>query len=198
VRLGPGCAIGPGTSIGEDVEIGANAVILHDVRIGAGSVIGPGCVVGADGFGLDAQPGTLEPEPIPHVGTVEIGERVGLGALVVVARGTLGATRVGDRCRIDAHVQVGHNVRVGRGCVLSAQVGVGGSTRIGDGVWIGGQAGIADHCRIGDFARIAAQSGVIGDVPARATYGGTPAVEHGAWMRAAARAHRGARHGSGS
>lgn len=188
--LAPGAIVCAGATIGERVEVGPNATILHDVTIGARSTVGPSCVVGAEGFGLDAEQGDLDPEPIPHIGSVEIGERVGLGALVVVARGTIGPTCIGGGTRIDAHVQVGHNVRIGRGCILCAQVGVGGSTTIGDGVWIGGQAGIADHCRVGDGARIAAQSGVIGDIPAGAVYGGTPAVEHAAWMRGVARLHR--------
>jgi UDP-3-O-[3-hydroxymyristoyl] glucosamine N-acyltransferase len=176
-----------------DVRVGPGAIVVCDARVGAGSAIGPGCVVGAEGFGLDAAAGDLAPEALPHVGSVAIGRRVTLAALVVVARGTLGATAIGDGTQIDAHVQVGHNVRIGRGCVLCAQVGIGGSTRVGDGVWIGGQAGIADHCLVGDGARIAAQSGVIGDVPAGAVWGGTPAVPHAAWMRGAAAARRLAR-----
>ncbi|MBI5490184.1 MAG: UDP-3-O-(3-hydroxymyristoyl)glucosamine N-acyltransferase [Deltaproteobacteria bacterium] len=193
--LGPGALVGPGSTVGEGASIGPGAVVLHDVRIGARVSIGPGCVVGADGFGLDATHGDLAPLPLPHVGSVELGDDVSLGALVVVARGTLGPTAIGAGTRIDAHVQVGHNVRIGRGCVICAQVGIGGSTRIGDGVWIGGQAGIADHCRIGARAKLAAQSGVIGDVPADAVFGGTPAVPHATWMRGAAALARLARGG---
>lgn len=186
VRLDPGALVGADAVLGDGVRLGPGAAVLHDVEVGAGAVIGPGCVVGAEGFGLDAVPGELSPEPLPHVGTVVLGARVRLGANVVVGRGTLGATSVGDDSQLDALVQIGHNVRIGRGCVICAQVGIGGSTIVGDGVWIGGQAGIADHCRVGSGARIAAQSGVIGDVPANATWGGTPAVPHAQWMRGAA------------
>jgi len=197
VRLGPGALVGAGASLAAGVRVGAGALVLHDVTVAEGASIGPGCVVGAEGFGLDAVHGDLSPAALPHVGTVELGPRVALGALVVVARGTLGPTVIGEGTRVDAHVQVGHNVRIGRGCVISAQVGFGGSTRVGDGVWIGGQAGIADHCRIGDRARLAAQSGVIGDVPADAIWGGTPAVAHARWMRGAATLLRLARGGKG-
>jgi UDP-3-O-[3-hydroxymyristoyl] glucosamine N-acyltransferase len=169
--------------------------VAHDVRIGANVSIGPRSVVGADGFGLDAAHGELTPEPLPHVGSVDVGDDVSLGASVVVARGTLGTTSIGRGTKVDAQVQIGHNVRIGRGCVICAQVGLGGSARVGDGVWIGGQAGIADHCRVGDRARLAAQSGVIGDVPADAVFGGTPAVPHATWMRGAAELNRLARGG---
>ncbi|MBN1771529.1 MAG: UDP-3-O-(3-hydroxymyristoyl)glucosamine N-acyltransferase [Deltaproteobacteria bacterium] len=186
VRLAPGAVIGADAELGDGVHVGAGAAVLHDVTIGPHATLGPGCVVGADGFGLDAAPGELSPEPLPHVGRVVLGARVRLGANVVVARGTLGATSIGDDSQLDALVQIGHNVRIGRGCVICAQVGIGGSSVVGDGVWIGGQAGIADHCRVGDRARLAAQSGVIGDVPADETWGGTPAVPHPQWMRGAA------------
>jgi len=185
-RLGEGVRLAPGAELGAGVRVGPGAAVLHDVTVGPGASIGPGCVVGADGFGLDAVPGDLTPEPLPHVGRVVLGARVRLGANVVVARGTLGATVVGDDSQLDALVQIGHNVRIGRGCVICAQVGIGGSSVVGEGVWIGGQAGIADHCRVGDHAQLAAQSGVIGDVPANETWGGTPAVPHPQWMRGAA------------
>lgn len=193
VRLAPGAVIGAGAELAAGVRVGPGAVVLHEVSVGSEAAIGPGCVVGADGFGLDAAPGELAPEPLPHVGRVVLGARVRLGANVVVARGTLGATVVGDDSQLDALVQIGHNVRIGRGCVICAQVGIGGSTVVGDGVWIGGQAGIADHCRVGPRARLAAQSGVIGDVPADETWGGTPAVPHPQWMRGAAELARLAR-----
>jgi UDP-3-O-[3-hydroxymyristoyl] glucosamine N-acyltransferase len=184
--LGPGVLVAVGARVEPGCSIGAGAIVLHDVRVGRGTEIGPGCVLGAEGFGLDAAEGELDPSPIPHVGGLRSGANAGLGAHVTVARGTLGDTVIGDGCRLDAQVQVGHNVRLGRGCVLCAQVGIGGSARIGDGAWIGGQAGVADHARVGAHARVAAQSGVIGDVPAGAVYGGTPAVPHRTWMRGAA------------
>jgi len=44
----------------------------------------------------------------------------------------------------------------------------------------------AGHLTIGDDAHIAAKSGIHGDVPARAEYGGYPAIEARLWRRAMA------------
>jgi UDP-3-O-[3-hydroxymyristoyl] glucosamine N-acyltransferase len=59
---------------------------------------------------------------------------------------------------------------------LVAQVGIAGSTQTGDYVVMGGQVGVAGHLKIGDFAQLAAKAGVMTDVPAKAQYGGEPAV----------------------
>jgi UDP-3-O-[3-hydroxymyristoyl] glucosamine N-acyltransferase len=112
---------------------------------------------------------------------------VELGALCTVDAGTLGPTRIRRGAKLDAHVHVGHNVEIGPGCLIAAQAGFAGSTRLGAGVLVGGQAGFADHVSVGDGARVAAKSGVIGDVPARQTVAGFPAVPRIRWLRAMAR-----------
>jgi UDP-3-O-[3-hydroxymyristoyl] glucosamine N-acyltransferase len=117
------------------------------------------------------------------VGGVEVGDDVSIGPRCVVARATLGSTRIGSGSRIDAQVHIGHNVRIGRSCVLAAQVGIAGSAIVGDGVTIGGQAGVADHVSIGDGARVAARSGVAGNVDAGITVEGYPAMERWRWLR---------------
>ena len=58
------------------------------------------------------------------------------------------------------------------------------------GVMLGGQAGVADHINVGAGAQIAAQGGVICDVPAGESWGGTPAMPHREWLRAAVWAAR--------
>jgi UDP-3-O-[3-hydroxymyristoyl] glucosamine N-acyltransferase len=179
--LEPGCVVHGGSVIGRDCSLGACAWIGPRTRIGDRVTIGPGAVVGVDGFGLRPEHGGWI--PVRHVGSVDIGDDVSIGARSVVARGTLGTTVVGRGTRVDAHVQVGHNVRIGRDCAIAAQAGIAGSTVIGDRVMIGGQAGIADHVSVGDEARIAARSGVAGDVEAGATVEGYPAVDRWTWLR---------------
>lgn len=197
--LMPGCVIHAGVTVGDGSRVGEHAVISRDATLGGDCIVGPGAyvgpstlmgervtlgpgaVVGSEGFGLRSSgEGWI---PVRHVGRVEIGNDVSIGARSVVARGTLGTTRIGRGTRIDAQVQVGHNVRIGAGCAIAAQAGIAGSTVIGDNVMIGGQAGIADHVRVGDGARIAARSGVAGDVPAGATVEGYPAVDRWKWLR---------------
>jgi len=197
--LGPACSIhddvvvGPGTRIddhavllrgacvGSGCAIGPGAFVGPRVRIGDRVTIGPGASIGPEGFGLRiGESGWI---PVRHVGTVLLEDEVGIGARTVVARATLGTTRIGRATRIDAQVQIGHNARIGPGCAIAAQVGIAGSATIGASVLIGGQAGIADHIRVGEGARIAARSGVASDVPAGATVEGYPAVDRWTWLR---------------
>jgi UDP-3-O-[3-hydroxymyristoyl] glucosamine N-acyltransferase len=179
--LEPGCVIHEGVLVGPGSRVGAGAYLGPGTRAGARVEIGPGAALGVRGFGLRNEDGKWI--PVRHVGVVDIGDDVSIGARTVIARGTLGSTRIGSGTRIDAQVMLGHNVRIGRDCAIAAQVGIGGSTIVGDGVLIGGQAGLADHVTVGDGARIAARSGVAGDVPAGATFEGYPAQERWTWLR---------------
>ncbi len=200
--LGPGCVVMAGARIGEGARLGAYSVIGRGAVLGPGCIVGPGAfvgpgtlcgqgtvlghgaVVGSDGFGLRLEGGDLL--PLRHVGFVILGTGVSIGARSVIARGTLGSTRIGDHTHVDAQVHVGHNVRIGRNCAVAAQVGIAGSARIGDSVQIGGQAGIADHIIVGDGARVAARSGVASNVPAGASVEGYPAMDRWRWLRVVA------------
>lgn len=191
VRLGQGTRVAehavvePGVITGPNCVLGAACWLGHRTTLGARVTLAQGVVVGSAGFGLRNQEGRFY--PIRHVGGVRIGDDVSLGPRTVVARGTLSDTVIGPGTRVDAHVQVGHNVTVGENCVIAAQAGIAGSSTLGDSVMVGGQAGIADHVHIGDGARIAARSGVIGDVPAGETWEGYPAMPRWKWLRAMAR-----------
>jgi UDP-3-O-[3-hydroxymyristoyl] glucosamine N-acyltransferase len=192
VVLAPGVAIGPGARIGAGSEIGANAVIGPGVELGPGTRIGPGaslrcCVAGADlvvsagarigeaGFGFrpDGTGGFVD---FPHLGRVVIGDHVSVGANSCIDRGALDDTVIGDWCRIDNLVQIGHNVRMGRRCILAGMVGIAGSVTLGDDVRMGGQSGAGDHVSIGAGALIAGGAYVGRDVAPGADLSGVPGV----------------------
>jgi UDP-3-O-[3-hydroxymyristoyl] glucosamine N-acyltransferase len=179
--VGPNAVVSAGATIGEDSVVGPCAVVGPDASVGRRVRIGAGAVVGSDGFGYVSVGGELR--RIPHVGRVVVEDDVDIGANACIARATLGTTRIAAGTRIDALVQIGHNVFVGEGSVLAAQVGLAGSVRLGRGVTVGGQAGVADHLEIGDGARLAAKAGVIGDVPPGATVAGYPARPRSKWLR---------------
>ncbi|MBM3487383.1 MAG: UDP-3-O-(3-hydroxymyristoyl)glucosamine N-acyltransferase [Alphaproteobacteria bacterium] len=203
-RIGAAVSIGHHAVIGPGAEIGARARIGANVTIGRGVVLGEDCVVGAavslayciigartrilagarigeDGFGhaLDAT-GHVK---VPQLGRVIIGEDVEIGANATIDRGAGPDTVIGDGCKIDNLVQIGHNVQLGRGCILVSQTGISGSTRLGNFVIIGGQGGVAGHLTIGDGARVGAQGGVLKDIPAGASVSGTPAIPVQEWLR---------------
>ena len=193
VRVGAQAVIGPGTTIGPGTVIHAGAVLGAGVTIGARCriharvvvldrcVLGDrvelsaGVVIGADGFGLRPADDGRGMVKVPHVGHVEIGDDVEVGANSCIDRGKFGATVIGAGTKIDNLVQIAHNVRVGRGCVICGCSGIGGSVQIGEGATIAGHVGIADGMTIGEGATIAAKSGVMHDVPAGETWMGYPA-----------------------
>ena len=194
VKIGAGCYIGPNTRIGENSVIYPNVTILDDCTIGKNTVIWSGTVIrerchlgnkciihpnatiGADGFGFrpDPEKGLVK---VPQIGNVIIGNDVEIGANSCVDRGKFSSTVIGDGCKIDNLVQIGHNSKLGRFCIMAGNSGLAGSVTLGNGVIIGGSASIKDHTKIGDGAIVGAGSGVTGDVEAGKTMLGYPAVE---------------------
>ncbi len=194
VFVGPGAVIGPRTQLHAGVYVGAgsrigpdgvlwpNVVIREGVTLGARVVIHPNTTIGADGFGYLFRAGRHL--KIPQIGAVVIEDDVEIGANACIDRARTGQTRIGAGTKIDNLVQVAHNVTVGQHCVMAGQVGISGSCRLGDYVVLAGQAGLGDHVVVGDRAILAAQTGVAtGEVPAGATFRGTPAKEFAAINR---------------
>lgn len=193
-RIGAGVYIGPRVQIGANVTIYANVSVLDESTIGDGSILWPGAVVrerchigkrcilhpnaviGADGFGFRPCPQTGLAK-IPQIGNVVIGDDVEIGANSCVERGKFSSTVLGNGCKIDNLVQIGHNSRLGQFCIMAGNSGLAGSVTLGNGVMVGGSASVKDHLTIGDRAIIGAGSGVAADVEAGKTVLGYPAVE---------------------
>ncbi|GGA71488.1 UDP-3-O-acylglucosamine N-acyltransferase [Flavobacterium palustre] len=193
-KIGAGSYIGPNVKIGENSTIYPNVTILDESTIGKNTVIWSGTVIrerchighaciihpnatiGADGFGFRPCPekGLVK---IPQIGNVIIGNNVEIGANSCIDRGKFSSTVLGDGCKIDNLVQIGHNSKLGRFCIMAGNSGLAGSVTLGNGVIIGGSASIKDHTAIGDGAVIGAGSGVTCDIPAGKTMLGYPAVE---------------------
>lgn len=193
-NIGAGAYIGPNVIIGDNVLIYPNVTILDEstignqttiwsgtvirerCHIGSHCIIHPNATIGADGFGFrpDPERGLVK---IPQIGNVIIGNGVEIGANSCVDRGKFSSTIVGDGCKIDNLVQIGHNSKLGKFCIMAGNSGLAGSVTLGNGVIIGGSASIKDHTVIGDGAIVGAGSGVTGDIPAGKTMLGYPAVE---------------------
>lgn len=201
VAIGPFCVIGAGVVLGDRTILHAHVTILDQTvvgpdcvfwpgvvvrercRIGARCILHPNVVIGADGFGYRPSLDGQSLVKIPHIGTVELGDDVELGAGTCVDRGKFAATVIGSGTKVDNLCQIGHNVRIGRNCVLSGQVGLAGSVVLEDGVMLGGKVGVRDHVRIGAGAKVMGYAAVMDDIPAGEVWGGYPAQERRAALR---------------
>lgn len=201
VKLGNSCKIGANSVIGKNVTIGDNVIIypnvsiFDDTTIGNETVIWSGTVIrertiigshcifhsnvsiGADGFGYRPSSDGRGLVKIKHIGNVVIGNAVEVGANSCIDRGKFSATILGDGCKIDNLVQIGHNSVLGKCCIMAGNSGLAGSVTLGDGVIIGGSASIKDHVTIHSGAKVGACSGVISDVEAGKTVIGYPACD---------------------
>ncbi len=201
VKMGTGCKIGAGCYVGKKVKLGnnvtlyPNTTILDETTIGNNTTIWPGTVVrercvigsycilhpnvtiGADGFGFRPSPDGKGLLKIPHIGNVIIGNGVEIGSSSCVDRGKFSATVVGDGCKIDNLVQIGHNCKMGRSCIMAGSSGLAGSVTLGDGVVVGGSASISDHVTLGNAVQVGGGSGVMSNWEDGKKILGYPAVE---------------------
>jgi UDP-3-O-[3-hydroxymyristoyl] glucosamine N-acyltransferase len=194
-KVGAGCYVGKNVSLGNNVILYPNVTVLDDTTIGTATIIWSGAVVrerciigsyciihpnvsiGADGFGFRPAPDGRGLMKIPHIGNVIIGNGVEIGANSCVDRGKFSATVVGDGCKIDNLVQIGHNSKMGRCCIMAGSSGLAGSVTLGDGVVVGGGACISDHVTLGNGVQVGGASGVINDFGDGKKILGYPAVE---------------------
>ena len=207
VVIGANVRIAPHAFISEDAVIGDDALIHAGVRIGSRVRIGdrficqPGAVIGADGFSfvtpdrsrVEEARASLGTETaaqnrawtrIHSLGTVEIGDDVEIGANATIDRGTIRATRIGSRTKLDNLVHIGHNVEVGEDTLLCGQVGIAGSTRIGSRVVMGGQCGVNDNIFVGDDVVAGGATKIFTNVPAGRVMLGYPAMKMDQYLEA--------------
>ncbi|MFY0619226.1 UDP-3-O-(3-hydroxymyristoyl)glucosamine N-acyltransferase [Shimia sp.] len=199
-QIGEGSVIGPHCHIGTDSTLGARAMLRDHVSIGARVTIGarfwaqPGARIGSDGMsfvtpeasGVEKARASLGDQGeviqqawarIHSLGAVTIGDDVEIGANTCVDYGTVRDTCIGNGCKIDNLVHIGHNVVIGNDCLLAGQVGIAGSTRIGNNVVMGGQVGVSDNTVVGDNVICGGASKILSKVPAGQVVLGYPAVK---------------------
>ena len=194
-QIGDGCLIGAGSVIGAGVRLGAGSrlyprVTIYDgCTLGARAIVHSGAVIGADGFGFAPADGRWE--KIPQLGAVRIGDDVEIGANTTIDRGALDDTVIGNGCKLDNQIQIGHNVRIGEHSALAGCVGVAGSAVIGRRCRIGGSAGILGHLEICDDVTVSAMSLVTRSIRKPGFYTGVfPLMDNAGWERAAASLRR--------
>ena len=185
VKIYPQVYIGDNSIVGDDSILFAGVKIYEDTRIGEACIIHAGAVIGSDGFGFAPDAGKWV--KIPQIGRVIIGDDVEIGASTTVDRGALDDTLIGDGCKIDNQIQIGHNCVIGKHCVIAACAAIAGSVTLQDNVIVGGAAMIAGHVTIASGAVISGGSLVMKNITKPGQYTSVfPLEEHSHWLHNAA------------
>jgi acyl-[acyl carrier protein]--UDP-N-acetylglucosamine O-acyltransferase len=173
-RVSPTAVVGKGAKIGKGTVVHHFVVIGDGVHLGENCIIKSGAVIGEDGFGFEREiDGT--PLRLPHLGSVTIGNRVEVGSLSTVCRGTLADTIVEDDAKIDDHVHIGHNCKIRRGAMLSACAVLGGGVDLGEYSWVGPNATVIQQMTVGAGALIGIGANAMRPVAPGETLVGYPA-----------------------
>lgn len=175
VHLGENVHIGDNVVIGDNTVIHPNVVIYRDVIIGNDCTIHAGTIIGADAFYFKRR--TESYDKFLTCGRVVIGDRVELGALCTIDRGVTGDTLIGNDCKFDNQIHIGHDTFIGERVLMAAQCAVAGVCTIEDDVILWGQIGVTKEITIGKGAQVLAKSGVIENLKPGKRYLGNPTSE---------------------
>ena len=173
---------------GRGVRFGRGVVLRHPGRIviGDGTVVGEGCVLDARNEDADVamrigRDGMLSNYVVVNCkgGTIDLGDRVGLGAHTVVQSVGKNPVVVGGDVMIgpQCYIVGGSSYHHDRLDIAMSQQGVrdDGGVRIADNVWIGAGATLLGGARLESGAIVAASALVRDRVPQNRIVGGVPA-----------------------
>ena len=182
--------LGKNVHIGSDTTIHPMTVIYDDCVIGQRCILHGGVVVGSDGFGFapDFSKTSSEWVKIPQTGRVIIGNDVECGASMTIDRGAMADTIIGDGCKFDNQVQIGHNVKVGAHTVMAGCSGIAGSTEVGSLCIIGGYTNFSGHLKIADRVTVSGGTSITKSIkePGGHYTSVFPFTEHAQWEKNAA------------
>ncbi len=181
VVIYPGVYIGNHVRIGNNVTLYPNVVIYDDTVIGDNVIIHANTVIGSHAFYYKNR-GTHW-DKLLSCGRVIIENSVEIGASCSIVKGVSGDTIIGEGCKLDNQIHIGHGVILGKRVLIAAGTDIGGKAIIGNDVMIWGQVGITKDVTIGDNAVLLAQTGVTKSLEGNKAYFGSPATENSSILR---------------
>ena len=188
-KIGKSCTIMANVYIGSNAVVGDNTilypsvVIYRDCKVGSDCIIHANTSIGSDGFGF-ASNKLGEHKKIYHIGNVEIGDDVEIGANTAIDRAVFGTTHIKTGSRLDNLIHVAHNCEIGEYSVIAGQTGLAGSSKLGRSTVFGAQSGVAGHLEIAPFNTFAARTGVTKTIKESGkVFAGFPFMGHKEWLK---------------
>lgn len=176
VSIGHFSYICEGVKIGNHVIIERNVVIQCPTQIEDYTIIHSGVVIGTDGFGYYSNIEGLH-KKVPHLGGVQIGAHVEIGANTCIDRGTMGDTIVGNNVKIDNLCHISHNVVIEDNAIVIALTLLGGSSYLGENVYVAPCAAVMNQIVVGKNSVIGIGAVVTKDVGENRVVAGVPAKD---------------------
>ncbi len=168
-----GCQIGPDVRIGKNARIFKGCVIKHS-SIGDNLLANEYAVIGSNGFTMtDDENGNKI--RIPTLGKVIIGDNVEIGTHDNISCGSGGDTVIEDHVKIDALVQIGHDVHLYKNVEIASGTIIAGFAEIKSGTFIGINSSIRNRITVGENAYISMASAVMKAVESKIKVVGNPA-----------------------
>ncbi len=168
----PGAFVGAHSVIGNNCILHPGAVVYDHCILGDNVILHANTVIGADAFYFKRRPQGYD--KMHTCGRVIIKNNVEIGACCTIDKGVSGDTIIGEGCKFDNHIHVGHDTVIGKNCLFAAQVGIAGVVTIEDDVILWGQVGVQKDLTIGKGAVVLGQSGIGKSLDPGKTYFGSP------------------------
>jgi UDP-3-O-[3-hydroxymyristoyl] glucosamine N-acyltransferase len=180
-EIGEGTCIQPGVFIGRNVKIGNNCLIHSNVSIydhttiGNNVIIQANSVIGGDAFYFKRRDTCWD--KMESCGYTLIGNNVEIGALCTIDKGVSGTTIIGDGCKFDNHIQIGHDTVIGKNVLIGAHSAIAGVTVIEDECILWSRVSINKDLVVGKGTVLLAMSAIDKSVEPGKTLFGVPAIE---------------------
>ncbi len=181
-EIGECTILQPGVFVGKDVKIGKNCIIHSNVSIydhttiGNNVIIQSNSVIGGEAFYFKRRPQFWD--KLESCGTTTIADNVEIGALCTIDKGVSGDTYIGEGCKFDNHVQVGHDTRIGKHVLVGSHCAIAGVTVIEDDCTIWARVSINKDLVVGKGTILLATSAIDKSVEAGGkVLFGSPAIE---------------------
>ncbi len=180
-EIGEGTILQPGVFVGRNVKIGRNCIIHSNVSIydhttiGDNVIIQANSVIGGEAFYFKRR--DTHWDKMESCGSTIIGNDVEIGALCTIDKGVSGATVIGDGCKFDNHIQVGHDTVIGKNVLVGAHSAIAGVTTIEDDCVLWSRVSINKDLVVGKGTVLLAMSAIDKSVEPGKVLFGVPAID---------------------